>query len=59
MAAADEAHQLTRNFRSTRAVIDAYNAILDQTAAEPYFNHGDVRYDPPVITARTTARRRR
>jgi exodeoxyribonuclease V beta subunit len=48
VAAADEAHHLTRNFRSTRAVIDAYNAILDQAAAEPYFNHGDVRYDPPV-----------
>ena len=48
VAAADEAHHLTRNFRSTRAVIDAYNAILDQTAAEPFFNHGDVRYDPPV-----------
>ena len=48
VAAADEAHHLTRNFRSTRAVIDAYNAILDQTAAEPFFNHGDVSYDPPV-----------
>jgi exodeoxyribonuclease V beta subunit len=48
VAAADEAHHLTRNFRSTRAVIDAYNAILDQTAAEPFFNHGDVKYDPPV-----------
>jgi exodeoxyribonuclease V beta subunit len=48
VAAADEAHHLTRNFRSTRAVIDAYNAILDQTAADPFFNHGDVKYDPPV-----------
>ncbi|HSY39476.1 MAG TPA: UvrD-helicase domain-containing protein, partial [Polyangia bacterium] len=48
VAAAGEAHHLTRNFRSTRAVIDAYNAILDQTAGEPFFNHGDVRYDPPV-----------
>ena len=48
VAAADEAHHLTRNFRSTRAVIDAYNAILDQTAAEPFFNQGDVKYDPPV-----------
>ena len=27
-----EAHHLTRNFRSTPAVIDAYNAIFDQTA---------------------------
>ncbi len=48
VAAADEAHHLTRNFRSTRAVIDAYNAILDQTAQAPFFSHGDVRYDPPV-----------
>jgi exodeoxyribonuclease V beta subunit len=48
VAAAAEAHHLTRNFRSTRAVIDAYNAILDQTAAEPFFNRGDVKYDPPV-----------
>ena len=46
----------TRNFRSTRAVIDAYNAILDQTAAEPFFNHGDVSYDPPV-TVRPRRRR--
>ncbi|HVV50144.1 MAG TPA: UvrD-helicase domain-containing protein [Polyangia bacterium] len=48
LAPAGEAHHLTRNFRSTRAVIDAYNAILDQTAAEPYFDRADVRYDPPV-----------
>jgi exodeoxyribonuclease V beta subunit len=46
--ATDEAHHLTKNFRSTRAVIDAYNAILDQTAPEPFFNQGDVSYDPPV-----------
>ena len=52
VAAADEAHHLTRNFRSTRAVIDAYNAILDQTAAEPFFNQGDVKYDPPVTYGR-------
>jgi exodeoxyribonuclease V beta subunit len=43
-----EAHQLTRNFRSTARVIDAYNAILDQEAEEPFFNAGG-RYHPPVV----------
>ncbi|HXT96957.1 MAG TPA: UvrD-helicase domain-containing protein [Polyangia bacterium] len=41
-------HHLRRNFRSTRPVIDAYNAILDQTALAPFFT-GEVRYDPPVV----------
>ncbi|HEY4394679.1 MAG TPA: UvrD-helicase domain-containing protein, partial [Polyangia bacterium] len=41
-------HHLTRNFRSTRAIIDGYNAILDQSAAEPFFDREDVRYLPPV-----------
>jgi exodeoxyribonuclease V beta subunit len=41
-------HHLTRNFRSTRPIIDGYNAILDQSAAEPFFDRDDVRYDPPV-----------
>jgi exodeoxyribonuclease V beta subunit len=48
VAAAEDVHHLRRNFRSTRAVIDAYNAILDQQAEAPYFT-GDVRYDPPVV----------
>ena len=52
VASAAEAHHLTRNFRSSRAVIDAYNAILDQSATEPFFNHGDVKYDPPVTYGR-------
>jgi exodeoxyribonuclease V beta subunit len=43
-----DTHHLNRNFRSSRAVIDAYNAILDQTAFVPYFT-GGVRYDPPVV----------
>jgi exodeoxyribonuclease V beta subunit len=48
VARAAEAHHLRRNFRSTRAVIDAYNAILDQSVELPYFT-GGVKYDPPVI----------
>jgi exodeoxyribonuclease V beta subunit len=48
VAASDDVHHLRRNFRSSRAVIDAYNAILDQRAEPPFFT-GDVRYDPPVI----------
>jgi exodeoxyribonuclease V beta subunit len=47
IASPDERHPLDRNFRSTPAVIDAYNAILDQTAAEPFFDR-DVKYDRPV-----------
>jgi exodeoxyribonuclease V beta subunit len=43
-----DVHQLRRNFRSTRAVIEAYNAILDQGAELPYFS-GDVKYEVPVI----------
>jgi exodeoxyribonuclease V beta subunit len=45
---AAEAHRLTRNFRSTAPVIDAYNAILDQKAADPFFNAGG-NYDSPVV----------
>jgi exodeoxyribonuclease V beta subunit len=47
-------HHLTRNFRSTRPIIDGYNAILDQRAAEPFFDREDVRYDPPVTFGRST-----
>ena len=43
-----EAHHLTRNFRSTGPVIDAYNAILDQGAEEPFFSAG-VGYHSPVV----------
>ncbi len=40
-------HQLERNFRSTPAVIDTYNAIFDQNAKRPFFSPG-MRYDHPV-----------
>ncbi|HXJ18970.1 MAG TPA: UvrD-helicase domain-containing protein [Polyangia bacterium] len=40
IAAPDDRHQLSRNFRSTPAVIDAYNAILDPAAEPPFFSHG-------------------
>ena len=49
-----ERHPLQRNFRSTGGVIDAYNAILDQQAAPPFFT-GDVRYDTPVTVGRQDA----
>ncbi|HXU04358.1 MAG TPA: UvrD-helicase domain-containing protein [Polyangia bacterium] len=41
------AHHLERNFRSTPAIIDTYNAIFDQTARHPFFSTG-MRYDHPV-----------
>ena len=43
--------QLTRNYRSTPALIEASNAILDQSAKDPFFT-GAIRYDDPVIAAR-------
>jgi len=51
---AADRHHLRRNFRSSRPVIDAYNAILDQTALPPFFT-GDVTYDSPVIYGPTEA----
>ncbi len=47
IAPPEDRHALRRNHRSTRAVIDAYNAILDQSAENPFFT-GSVRYDAPV-----------
>jgi len=42
-------HPLGRNFRSTPAVIDTYNAIFDQQAPEPFFpNGGGIGYHHPV-----------
>ena len=42
-------HPLERNFRSTPAVIDTYNAIFDQQAPEPFFpNGGGIGYHNPV-----------
>ncbi len=38
---------IDHNFRSTQALIDACNYILDQTAEPPFFN-GAIRYDHPV-----------
>ena len=40
-------HHLERNFRSTPAVIDTYNAIFDQKARQPFFSPG-MAYDHPV-----------
>jgi len=40
-------HHLERNFRSTPAVIDTYNAIFDQEARNPFFSTG-MTYDHPV-----------
>jgi len=42
-------HPLERNFRSTPAVIDTYNAIFDQQAPQPFFpNGGGIGYHNPV-----------
>jgi exodeoxyribonuclease V beta subunit len=40
-------HHLERNFRSTPAVIDTYNAIFDQKVGRPFFSTG-MTYDHPV-----------
>ena len=40
-------HHLERNFRSTPAVIDTYNAIFDQKVPKPFFSAG-MTYDHPV-----------
>jgi exodeoxyribonuclease V beta subunit len=40
-------HHLERNFRSTPAVIDTYNAIFDQKAKTPFFSTG-IGYQHPV-----------
>jgi exodeoxyribonuclease V beta subunit len=39
---------LDQNFRSTQALIDGYNEVLDQKAAPPFFKGEDIRYDRPV-----------
>lgn len=43
--------RLTHNYRSTPAVIEAYNRILDQRA--PFFS-GEITYDEPVACGRPT-----
>ncbi len=40
--------QLTQNWRSTPRLIDAYNALLDQSRDVPFFSSKDIRYDHPV-----------
>jgi exodeoxyribonuclease V beta subunit len=42
---------LTENYRSTPGLIAATNAILDQSARDPFFT-GAIRYDEPVTAAR-------
>ena len=42
---------LASNFRSTAAMIEAYNHILDGSASEPFFD-GPIRYDVPVMAGR-------
>jgi exodeoxyribonuclease V beta subunit len=42
---------LSENYRSTCALIDAYNHILDPSAPIPFFN-GRNRYDEPVVHGR-------
>ncbi|HET6281478.1 MAG TPA: UvrD-helicase domain-containing protein [Polyangia bacterium] len=41
--------RLQRNFRSVPAVVDAFNAILDQ-AADPAFFSGAIGYEHPVVS---------
>ncbi|HVV16051.1 MAG TPA: UvrD-helicase domain-containing protein [Polyangia bacterium] len=53
IAAPDERHHLTRNFRSTPAIVDAYNAILDADADPPFFSHGPTYR--PVVAGRADA----
>ena len=54
IAPPDERHHLSRNFRSTPAVIDAYNAVLDAEGEPPYFTHGPV-YRPVAAGLPATA----
>jgi exodeoxyribonuclease V beta subunit len=42
---------LKKSYRSTPALIEACNRILDQNANEPFFT-GEIRYDHPVTSAR-------
>jgi exodeoxyribonuclease V beta subunit len=46
--------RLGRNFRSTRAVVDAYNAILDPDADPPFFDDAGL-YPEPVVAAEAGA----
>ncbi len=46
-----EAVPLEENFRSTDALIKAYNTIFDQKAEPPFFRQ-KIRYDAPVVAGR-------
>ena len=45
---------LAENFRSTPALVDAYNRILAQDATPSFFSNPDIRYDHPVRAGRET-----
>jgi exodeoxyribonuclease V beta subunit len=40
---------LDRNYRSTPELIEAYNAVLDQSGPSPFFGGNTIRYDRPVV----------
>lgn len=44
---------LDTNHRSTAALIEAYNLILDQSATQPYFDGAGVTYQAPVRPGRS------
>ena len=46
---------IDQNFRSTAAMIEAYNRILDQAADAPFFT-GEIRYDHPVTCGKDALR---
>jgi exodeoxyribonuclease V beta subunit len=53
LLAGAEPLRLTANHRSTGPLIEAYNAILDQGASDPFFPRaGGIRYDHPVTCGR-------
>jgi exodeoxyribonuclease V beta subunit len=39
---------LEHNYRSTENLVGAYNAIFDQQADPPFFDHDEITYDHPV-----------
>ncbi len=39
---------LKDNYRSSQALIGAYNTVFDQEAERPFFSHDRIRYDEPV-----------
>lgn len=51
LAAGAKGVRLKKNFRSTRSMVDALDAILDQNVASPLFDD-EIRYDNPVECGR-------